>query len=99
MEKGHSVPPGAGSGVFVDELDSLSGQDLEIGLQVFGPVGDVVKAWAPAVQKPADGCVGAEGLEELDGAGGGGPGALGFQGLGEGGGLARKEFEEAASLV
>jgi hypothetical protein len=63
MEKSDPVPSGAGSGVFVDELDSLSRQELEIGFQVFGSVSDVVKAWAPAVQEPAHGCVGAKGLE------------------------------------
>jgi hypothetical protein len=63
MEKGDLVAAGASSGVFVDELDSLRREELEVGLQVFGPVGDVVKAWAPAVQESADGRVGAEWFE------------------------------------
>ena len=63
MEKRDLVATGASSGVLVDELDSLSRQELEIGFQVFGSVSDVVKARALAVQKATDGSIGAEGLE------------------------------------
>jgi hypothetical protein len=88
MEKGDLVATGPRSGVLVDELDSLRRQELEVGFKVFGPVSDVVKAWAPAVEEPADGCVGGEGFEQLDRSAEGDADALGFQGFGKGRGLA-----------
>jgi thioredoxin 1 len=98
VEKGDAVAPGACAGPLIDELHPPGGQEPEVTLQVFASVRDVVEPGAPAVQKTADGGVGAERLQELDGAAEADPDTLGVQGLGRGARLARKELEQLARL-
>ncbi len=98
MQKGHSVASGAGPWCTVDQLDASRVEPSEIGLEVFGAVGDVMKGRPSSVEESADGRVGSERLEQLDGSDEGDFDALGLEGLGVGTGLTREEFEQTAAV-
>ena len=65
VQEGYQVPSGAVAGLLVDELETEGGQAIQLGTDVGGPVGHVVKAGTVALQEAGDGGVAAEGFEEL----------------------------------
>jgi hypothetical protein len=66
MKERDEVAGGAGARFGVDELDAGFGQQAQVFGKVLAQVGDVVKAGPPALDEPAHGGVGTQGLDELD---------------------------------
>ena len=98
VEERDPVAPGPRAGLGVDELDAFLLESAEFGLEVGGPVGDVMEARPAPGQEPAHGGVGMEGFEEFYGAAERRADALALQDLHLGTGVAGQELEEAGSL-
>jgi hypothetical protein len=99
VQEGDPVAPGPDPRLWIDELDAGILEAMERLHQIRNPVGDVMESWPPALEKPAHGSVGAQRLDQLDGAGERGPDALSFQGLSRGTDFPGQEFEKARGLL
>ena len=55
VQEGYQVPSGAVAGLLVDELETEGGQAIQLGTDVGGPVGHVVKAGTVAYAGPFEG--------------------------------------------
>lgn len=89
---------GSGSWLPVDEPNALSLETAQLGDELFDPKGDVVKPGSASFEEAADGGVGCEGLQELDGADEGDADAQRLQPFGRGTGIAAQEFEESTTF-
>jgi len=99
VQKGHEMSARSTARLFVDEPEAFRAQAGQVRPQVVGTIGDMVETGAPAGQKPADGGIGCEGLQELYGPRERDADALGVQGFGLGTLIAGNAFVEPASII
>jgi hypothetical protein len=86
-------------GGLVDKLNAAVFQAGKCLGKIRDPVGDVVESRAVAGEKPPDGGVGCQRLQEFQGADELNPDSLAFQDLGGGTRAARQELEHGTSLL
>lgn len=98
MQESDQMSACSGSRCAVDESDPFGFEASEFGFEVVGSIGDVMQGLPTALEEAAHGAIGAEGLEEFDGAREGDTDTLGFERFGVGTVLAGKEFEVTATL-
>lgn len=83
----------------VDEADARGLESIDLCTEIGRPVGNVMEARPASAQEAADGGLGPERFQELDGAAERDPYALGLEHFGRGTDLPGEEFEEATCVV
>jgi hypothetical protein len=99
VEECNQVPPGSEARSLVYQLQTLRLQPGQGLREVRDPIGDVMKAGAPALKKTAHGSVGAQRLDEFHGAYEEDADSLSREFLYRGRGISGDELEEEASLL
>lgn len=99
MDERYPVAAGTRPWNPIDEVETRLMELGEVGVEVVGAVGDVMKALAASVQEPSHGGVPLERLEQFDGAHERDAYALRAQSLGRRAGCAGEQLERLCALL